>query len=247
MDTSILNVSFKGALRSLSDLFMPRVCITCSAVLSPEEQVVCSDCLGDIPHTYYWLRTRNPMADSFNARIGNQGEYRGYSYAAALFFYRTGSKYSSITKALKYGRNLEAGRFFGTLLGKALSGAEHFRDIDLVVPVPLHWTRRFKRGYNQAYVIAREVAAILKVPVSDKLLRRRNRTGTQTHLNREEKAANVQSAFAIGKLPGSPVHHILLIDDVCTTGATLAECHKVLSAALGPEVRISAATLGCVE
>lgn len=247
METSITDISFKGAMCALADLLMPRVCVACGRILDQCEHNICPACLEDIPRTYYWLRTRNPMADSLNAAIGNDGDFRPYSFAAALFFYRKDSKYAGITKSLKYSHNFKVGRLFGSMLGSCLAGAGHFADVDLVVPVPLHWTRRFRRGYNQAEVIATAVAAVLGVPVSRGMLRRTHRTGTQTHLGREEKASNVRGAFAIGRMPATAPRHILLIDDVCTTGATLAQCHKVLSATLGPSVRISAATLGCVE
>jgi ComF family protein len=117
---------------------------------------------------------------------------------------------------------------------------------DLVCPVPLHWTRRFTRGYNQAEVIGREVARVLGVPFEPRLLRRVRRTGTQTKLSPEERAANISGAFAVRKSIASPLQ-ILLVDDVFTTGATAAACAAALREAFGPEVRISVATLAFSE
>lgn len=246
MENTIGQFTFIGALRALADLMLPRVCVACGCRLESGEQDICSGCLDDIPLTYYWLRSRNPMADSLNSRITDES-FRPYSYAAALFFYRRESGYSNITKALKYGGNFSVGRRFGSMLGKYLAGAEHFSDVDTVVPVPLHWTRRFKRGYNQAEVIAGSIAKELGAGVSADLLVRRHRTATQTHLDKAGKISNVSGAFATGKIPSQKPSHILVVDDVCTTGATLAECHKVLSEEFGQEVRISVATLGCLE
>ena len=136
----------------IADLLMPRTCLACGAELGPEEEHLCESCLKDLPQTRYWKLRENPMAESFNALIQrNMGEdvrYQPYGYAAALYFYKGG--YREIRKALKYRRNFAAGRCFGRLLGQTLAETESFRDVDLVLPIPLHWTRRWRRGYNQA-------------------------------------------------------------------------------------------------
>ena len=187
-----------------------------------------------------------------------------YSYAAALFYYRGDSPYSQITQALKYGRNFEAGRHFARMLGSELARSPLFADVDTVIPVPLHWVRRWRRGYNQAEVIARGVADEMEVPVLTGVLRRVRRTRTQTRLDSGGRYANVRSAFVAdcrclaSKLAAavSPDHpgHLLLVDDVFTTGATLLACERALRAGLasafGPEnasrIRISVATLAYV-
>ena len=182
-----------------------------------------------------------------------------YSYAAALFFYRGDSPYSLIPQALKYGRNFEAGRHFARMLGCELAGSPLFADVNAVIPVPLHWLRRWRRGYNQAEVIARGVAEELEAPVLTGVLRRVRRTRTQTRLDAAGRYGNVRSAFVAdcstleSSENGMP-HHLLLVDDVYTTGATLLASERALRAALvqdfGPEtassVRISVAALAYV-
>jgi ComF family protein len=242
-------------LQRIADLFFPRVCLCCGKDLEPDEKHLCAGCMKDLPLTRYWKLRNNPMSDSFNALIqrqmGSDIQYTPYGYAAALFFYRGG--FRAITKALKYKRNFAAGVFFAKLLGKALSESDLFRDVDLVVPIPLHWTRRWRRGYNQAETIAREVAAQLGVPCKTDLLRRVRHTKTQTRLDSERRASNVSGAFRINKSPvwtgaeGKPPEgpkHILLIDDVFTTGATAAACESALR---NMGRRVSIATLACVE
>ena len=223
-----------------------------------------------------------------------------YQRATALFFYRRGSGYDDITQALKYRRDFKAGRHFAAMLGRLLRDSPLFSDVDLVVPVPLHWTRRLRRGYNQAEVIAREIARSLsaspspsRVAFAPRLLRRVRHTRTQTRVSSgsdsssdsslEARARNVAGAFAVQRvytltyfaegmfkkgpkthIPStvsprvctedkqkgiSPqeIHHILLVDDVCTTASTLAACHSALRTVFGPGVRISVATLAFAE
>jgi predicted amidophosphoribosyltransferase len=146
-----------------------------------------------------------------------------YAYAAALLYYK--GAYREIPRALKYHADLAAGRHFGTLLGRRLASAPHFQDIDLIIPVPLHWTRRWSRGYNQAEILAQAVAdafssastsatvsgsrenpvgqdpivpqSLSKPACRSDLLIRARRTRTQTRLTVEQKARNVASAFQV--------------------------------------------------
>lgn len=183
-----------------------------------------------------------------SADLPAQGGFEPYSYAAALFFYDVNANYRRITQALKYQGDLAAGRYFARMLGERLAGSALFADVDVVIPVPLHPLRRWRRGYNQAEVIAKVVAECLGVPCETGLLVRRRRTRTQTRLSVEEKAANVRTAFAL-RLPAThpaPYRHILLIDDVFTTGATLNACRRTLRTAFPHPTRISVATLGYV-
>ena len=248
MDPRLTGLDLKTSLSAIVDLVLPRVCVVCGRTLLQQERHICLNCLADLPETHFAMSDRNPMADKFNARIAGE-EYEPYAYAAALFYYAADSDYSRITQALKYHRDFGAGKFFARMLGKRLGESGLFDDVDLIVPVPLHWTRQWTRGYNQAEVIARELAATLSAPCRTDLLRRCRRTATQTRLGGEEKSANVAGAFRTTKkaaslASGNGIRHILLVDDVFTSGATLGECHKALRAIFGPSTRISIATLG---
>lgn len=247
MDSRLAGLDLKTSLSALADLLLPRVCVTCGRLLIPQEKHICLNCLADLPETHFASFGHNPMADKFNARIAGD-DYEPYAHAAALFHYSAESKYSRITQALKYHRDFGAGRFFARLLGTRLAASEAFSDVDLIAPVPLHWTRLWSRGYNQAEIIARELEKALHVPCRSDILIRCRRTGTQTKLSGDEKAVNVAGAFtatkrAVSLAQGNGLRHILLVDDVFTSGATLGECHKALRKVFGPETRISAATL----
>ena len=247
MDPRLNSLNQKTSLTALLDLVLPRVCVVCGRPLLPQERHLCLECLSDLPETHYATLARNPMADRFNARM-QVDAYEPYAYAAALYHYRADAGYKKISQALKYHRDFGAGRWAARLLGERLAASPLYADVDLVVPVPLHWTRQWRRGYNQAAVIARVVARSLGARCEERLLVRRRRTRSQTRLKGEEKAANVSGAFALRRASGSRIaaRHILLVDDVFTTGATLSACHKALRRAYGPEIRISVATLGAV-
>jgi ComF family protein len=189
------------------------------------------------------------MADKFNSvleKFREDGETMAYSYATALLFYHAENPYKEIPRSVKYHYNIAAGRFFAALLGRYMASAKEFRDVDAVVPVPLHWLRKRRRGYNQAEVIAAAVARELGAELLPKALVRRRRTSTQTRLDATSRLANVRGVFRVRHLPEG-LRHVLIIDDTFTTGATLAACYLALRPALGPAVRISVATLSVVD
>lgn len=244
--------AFIRGMRSAADLLLPRRCVVCGQRLNVDERHICMDCLEDLPLTHYWGQEHNPMADRFNGLVehgldgkADSGTER-YAYAAALFFYDAESPYSRITQRLKYNGDIPSGRFFGQMLGRALASAEHFSDVDMVIPVPLHWSRKWKRGYNQAEIIAEEVARELAAGLGKGILMRQRKTLTQTALSIEEKARNVHGAFAVTNADIPTPRHILLIDDVFTTGSTLYACFAALRTVFPDSVRISVATSGVV-
>lgn len=213
--------------RAAGDVLMPRECLVCGARLGLRERHLCLACAADIPYTYWWRQPHNPLADRFNAVLERHRgtEPMDYAYAAALFLYKGG--YRAIPRALKYQGNLAEGRFYGAQLGRRLASAPHFADVDLIIPVPLHWTRRRSRGYNQAAILAQAVASALRqgttsttdiqpshcqgatcstdiltpthksVICRTDILQRARRTRTQTRLTVEQKARNVSSAFRV--------------------------------------------------
>ncbi len=196
---------------ALGDLMMPRACLACGRRLGMRERHLCLSCAADVPYTRFWMAAHNPLADRFNAVLERHRgtEPMDYAYAAALLYYK--GAYRSIPRALKYQGNLAAGRHYGALLGRRLAAAPHFADIDLVIPVPLHWTRLRSRGYNQAEILARAlVDAFCAAPstvipgltrnlpeVRTDLLVRARRTRTQTRVSVDQKAQNVASAFQV--------------------------------------------------
>lgn len=241
-------------------MFFPRECVVCGKRLRMEERHLCIFCESELPLTYYWQRLRNPMADRLNALIQKRiedkfnvnpqpgGKPIPYAGAAALFFYHGESGYKKIPQRIKYHADFLEGRYYSGILGQFLGRSEQYKDIDTIIPVPLHWTRRWKRGYNQAEVIAGAIAKALGAELRKDILRRRRATRTQTKLAVEDKMRNVRGAFTLNrKFRNSGIRHILVVDDVFTTGATMASCFMALREHFGPETRISVATLGFVS
>ena len=189
-------------------------------------------------------------------RAGPRGP-EPYARAAALLFYSGDSPYSRIPQALKYKGDIAAGRFFAGMLGRLMAEQPHWQDVDAVIPVPLHWRRKHARGYNQAEVIAAELAKALGARLYPHALRRMRRTRSQTSLSAADRLKNVSGVFElssvrkIGRDESSNklivARHVVLVDDTFTTGATLAACRQVLREALGQDVLISVATLAAVS
>lgn len=223
-----------------------------------------------MPFTHFWEQSHNSMADKINGLIQERlcseldsggsggpvgpggsvgpvgfGAREPYAYASALFYFQSESAYRYILYSLKYKGHTAAGEHFGKMLGCKMARAEHFKDVDVVIPVPLHWTRKWSRGYNQAECIAKTLATELGAQMRTDILSRRRRTTTQTRLDIDQKRMNVQGAFE-ATLHGSIPRHILLVDDVFTTGSTLMACFTALREVFPPSVRISVATLGFV-
>ncbi len=242
--------------RALADLMLPRTCLVCGRKLGLQEEHLCLYCLAEMPRTYFWDRSHNSMADKINGLIqegletsvpdGNTDRRmrERYAYACALFFFQDEGDYRNILYSLKYNGNTAAGEHFGKMLGHKMVSAAHFADVDTVIPVPLHWTRRWKRGYNQAECIAEAVAHELGAELHTDILYRRRRTSTQTKVDVKQKRRNVLGAFEAVKNDHEP-SHILLVDDLFTTGATLYACYSAIRE-IYPSARISFATLGYV-
>lgn len=234
-------------IKSALDLLLPRTCAVCQRRLYLHEHHICMICHADMPLTHFWTMGHNPMADRFNAHLQEKIEkFTPYVYSTALFFYKEDSKYRHIPQQLKYHGNTAIGRHFGKMLGARLIESAEFKDADLIVPVPLHWSRKWKRGYNQAEILAQGIAMEMRIPVRTDLLRRIRRTATQTRLGIEAKGANVAGAFCANiKKPDTikGIRHVILIDDVFTTGSTMTECFMALRQVLPKDVRISVATL----
>jgi len=220
------------------DLFFPQVCPVCGEMLVGGESVVCLRCLSDIPLSYFWSWRDNPAELLLRERLDVES-------VATLLLYRKESTWREVIHNFKYSGDIESGRYLSSLLGKKIVESGYFKDIDVVVPVPLHPLKKWKRGFNQASVIAGEIGKITCKPVVENVLRRGRYSSTQTIKDKKGRKRSVEGAFFLKNPERFSNLHILLVDDVLTTGATIEACGSQILKA--PGATLSVATLAFVE
>ena len=210
----------------------------CGRILLRGERYLCLQCSSEMPLTYFWTWSGNPAEERFSGRVD-------FVHASSLFYYRDESPYKSLIHYFKYKGRRKLGAYLGELLGERLRQSGIYDDVDIIIPVPLHPFKRWKRGYNQAEIIACKIAEVLRKPVDSSLLIRKKYTRTQTKKDALQREKNVSGAFRIRTVYMLKGKHVLLVDDVLTTGATLGACAVEI---LGVEgCRVSFATLAFAE
>ncbi len=229
-------MSFLDWIDSILNLFYPRVCAACGEPLLKEEETVCLKCRHQLPRTGYERYPENPMMQSFYGRVNLHA-------ATACYFFAKSGKVQHLIHELKYKGNEGAGRFLGRQLGESIKEAPMFQGIDYLIPVPLHPKRERKRGYNQSLLIAEGISEVTGIPIGDHYLYRTVYNETQTHKNADERFKNVQNIFEVRNADNLKGKHVLLVDDVLTTGATLESCAHQLQVI--PGITISVATAAC--
>lgn len=269
----------------LLDLIYPRKCKVCGEVLDSQEEHLCRHCLDEMPLTYFWSWRENPAEKILWGRTYFQS-------VSSLFFYESTSEYNNLIHRIKYKGDIKLAVYLGKMLGEHMCSTLG-SDIDLLIPVPLHWWKKWKRGYNQAEVIADGIAQGLPSleglygipspqglsdlpspsglsgskpsdvasvgssptipslpgsrPVLTDILKRSRFTPSQTKIQMGSKWENLQNAFTLNTEKAKDIEgkHILLVDDVLTSGATTEACYNELSKI--PGIKISLATIAYVE
>ncbi len=216
------------------DLIYPRICNSCDASLLKNERVICTRCLHELPVTNYHLEPENAVKKIFYGRIQVEN-------ATALLLFEKKGMVQELIHNLKYRGKEEIGSFLGSWLGEELKEIEAYREINAVVPVPLHKTRLKKRGYNQVEKFGQEIARALEVPYVDDVLVKKSASQTQTLKKRFARWGSMEETFLLENSGSLKNHHVLLVDDLVTTGATLEACAGKLAGI--PGIKISIATM----
>lgn len=230
--------AIKDWMGAFVSLLFPRCCVVCGNPLARSEECLCTLCNINLPRTNYHLRKDNPVEKMFWGKIPLER-------ATCFFFYRKGSDFRLILHQLKYGGRKDIGMVMGRYMAAELLRSGFFEGVDVILPVPLHKKRQRMRGYNQSECLARGIAAVTGIPVDTELVVRRKNTETQTRKSSLERWENVQGIFALHRAEALVSKHILIVDDVLTTGATVTECASSLAEM--KDVRVSVLTLALAE
>lgn len=201
----------------LISILFPRICYGCGNDLLRNEHLICTECYLAIPRTDFHLIQDNPVAQLFWGRCN-------IIKAAAFSYYTKGSRIRKIIHSLKYNGIKEIGFEMGKIYAVSLKPSGFFDDIDIIVPVPLHPSKQRKRGFNQSECITSGISEASGVPVENKSLRRISVSDTQTKRSRYERWMNVEGIFDIADPEVFAGKHVLLVDDVITTGSTIESC-----------------------
>ena len=234
-------IYFKANMQFFTDIlnvFFPNVCLNCNLVLTHQENTLCSSCLVDLPLTNYLENDNNIVSKIFYGRIKIE-------HATALLFYHKKGITQELIHKLKYKGYEQIGTFFGNWLGKNLKDTHSFDDIDFIIPVPLHKKRIKIRGYNQVTKFGQQLAFHLEKPYLENILIRTNANKTQTKKSRIERIKNVNELFFLTDDTFLKGKHILLIDDIITTGATMESCVNELLKT--KDIKISLAVMAITE
>lgn len=219
---------------SLLHLAFPHICEGCGSDILDTDHSLCLQCLSALPETNFHWHAANPIEKLFWGRLP-------VTAATAHYYFTKESMMQHLMHQFKYRKAKELGKYLGSLLGTALAASNRFASVDALIPLPLHASKERKRGFNQATVLCEGIATAVGKPVLKKAVIRTSHTESQTTKNRIERWQNMDGRFEVADAATLKGKHLLLVDDVVTTGATLEACGRTLLSV--PDVQLSVATL----
>lgn len=219
---------------ALLHLVFPHVCAGCGSDVLDADKPLCLRCAGQLPYTEFARFANNPIEKLFWGRLP-------LAAAAAAFYFSKQSLMQRLMHQFKYRGAKTVGVYLGRQTGLQLMQSDRFDSIDALVPLPLFVSKERARGYNQAAVLCDGISGVLQKPVLTNAVVRRTHTESQTHKNRIDRWQNIEGRFEVTDHTKLQNRHVLLVDDVVTTGATLEACGRALLAV--PGLQLSIATL----
>ena len=226
-----LSTQIRIGSRAVLDVFYPNPCLLCKQSLNNAELHVCLKCANNLPYVHNSDRTEKMLQQIFWGRVDVEQVY-------TLFNYQKGNQVQDLLHHLKYKQKLKVGVHFGQVLGSAINDVD---DLSMIIPVPLHPKKQRQRGYNQSALIAQGIRQSLQIPVKENYIIRNTYTLSQTKFSKYDRWNNVRQIFTVNKPKKLTNKHVLLVDDVLTTGATLEACANALLQV--ENCRVSIATL----
>jgi ComF family protein len=227
-------INLKSSLNDFLHLFFPHICTGCGSDVIDDKEQLCLKCFSELPSTDFFNHPDNPVEQTFYGRLAVRN-------AAAGYFFTKESLLQHLLIQLKYRNNKDIGFYLGKLLGRMLLESDRFSEVDALIPLPLNPKREKKRGYNQATALCDGISEVWNKPVIEKVVVRKVFTETQTHKGRISRWQNMDGVFEVTDAASIQGKHLLLVDDVITTGATLEACgNEILKV---PGTTLSIATL----
>jgi len=220
------------------NLLYPSVCHICDTELLKNEKILCTSCLHDLPVTSYHLDNENPVKKVFYGRVK-------IMKATALLHFRKKAGVQQLIHDLKYRGHREIGTYFGQWLGEELADSDWMNTIDAIIPVPLHKSKLKQRGYNQVEDFGKELAKYLNAEYLDDVLIKTSSSQTQTLKDRLSRSGKLNETLLVQNSEKIKGKHLLLVDDLVTTGATLEACARKLYET--SELKISIATIAITD
>lgn len=216
----------------LVHILFPQCCAGCDTVLCNQEHILCTSCLYHLPKTDHHLDPDNETAKQLWGKVT-------FLRAASMLKLSKSSRVQRMVHHLKYGQQPDIGIYLGKMYGEILKSNPIVANVDLIIPIPIHPRKKRKRGYNQAEYFARGLSIVLQIPYDNSLLKRIANSTSQTQKARAERYDNVENAFALAPYAAKrPIGHVLLVDDVITTGATVSVAAQKLIDGLRCDVSI---------
>ena len=228
----------RSYLSDFVSLIFPQLCAACRESLVGNEKLLCTNCLYDLPQTNFHLQPDNIVAQQFWGKLNIEGAY-------ALYFFNKGGNIQNMMHQFKYKGMQEIGNLLGNIAGAQLAQSQSFKTADVIIPVPLHKKRMRERGYNQSACFANGLAEKLSATIDIDNLIRTVATNTQTHKSRFARFENMKEVFAVARPHNLENKHVLLVDDIVTTGSTLEACAIELLKI--PGLKLSIATIAYAE
>ena len=229
------NGNFLTFLKSFVTLFFPKVCKKCGNELQANNELLCKKCCDTLPKTNYENSKNNPVEQLFWGKVKVE-------HAFSFFYFRKGETLHKIVHLLKYKGNKKAGELLGTFAGKKMVKMVHRPHFDYLIPVPLHPKKFAKRGYNQCEILCDSISKITDIPVINNLLLRNIHNVSQTKKGKYERWQNVEGIFKLENSDTMQGKHLLLVDDIITTGSTIEACCATLLKI--PNVKVSVMSIG---